>query len=110
VRDASKEGEIPPLAQTGAPSGAERRPNGGKPMFGKFLLRLRRGHSLDAYGAAKMFDRVDRDLTYKERKPFREVREGKREYASLSPELQSKVESLCKKYLDEITSYDGEEA
>ncbi len=79
-------------------------------MFGKFLMRLRKGHAFDAYGAAKMFDLVDRDLTYKERIPFREVREGKREYASLSPGLQSKVESLCEKYLDEITSDGSEEA
>jgi len=79
-------------------------------MFGKFLMMLRGRHSLDAYGAAKMLDHAESKLSYTWRKLFREVREGKREYASLPPELQSKVESLCEKYLDEITSNDGEEA
>jgi hypothetical protein len=79
-------------------------------MFGKFLMRLRKGHALDAYGAAKMFDRVEKDLTYKECVLFREVREGKREYDTLSPELQSKVSSSCEDYLNEMISHNDEAA
>ena len=79
-------------------------------MFGKFLMMLRGRHSLDAYGAAKMLDHAESKLSYTWRKLFREVREGKREYASLPPELQSEVSSHCKDYLDEMFPHSDEEA
>jgi hypothetical protein len=79
-------------------------------MFGKFLTMLRKRHSLDAYGVAKMFDHVECKLSYKGRKLFREAREGTREYASLPPELQSEVSSHCKDYLDEMFPHSDEEA